>query len=137
MVAIGHRPGRVLVVHTLRVEHLTSPTQTDVEHAAAVALAIFVRAPATPPGWREQRRPSLLATAVQIAIDLVDQATRDRDVDRRAEQHQDGAQDEHAPRDEAPADAREQPVHALIVYPTPRTVRISGRLNPRSILSRK
>ena len=29
------------------------------------------------------------------------------------------------------------PLHSLIVYPTPRTVRMSGRGNPRSILSRR
>src|SRR5262249_46665598 len=130
------RPFGIGVVHTLRVEPLAVAAQPNIEDTAAVALAIVL-------GWvplarpREQLRPRLLAAAVQVAIDLVDEAARDGDVDRRTHRHQDGAQEVHAPGAQAPANACEQPVHGLIVWPTPRTVRISGRLNPRSNLSRR
>src|SRR5262249_12636013 len=109
-----NRPFGIGVVHTLRVEHLAVAAQANIEDTAAVALAIGL-------GWvplarpREQLRPRLLAAAVQVAIDLVAKAARDGGVDRRTQQDQDGAQDEHAPGDEAPANAREQPVHGLIV----------------------
>jgi hypothetical protein len=112
----SHRELNAFDVDLLRVQDLTVRTQADVEDAAAVALTRGAIAGSAAAARRaKEDGQHLFAATDQVAVDLVHQAALDRHVDRGAEQDQDHAQDEHAPGDQAPANAGEQPVHSLIV----------------------
>ena len=109
------RPGQLCGGHLLRVgQNRAIGHQRQKEDAATIALgrpawsarATFVR----PAAWKQDRY-SLFAAAEQIAVNLVQQAARQCDIDAAAEQQQDQPQNQDVPADQPPADAREKSLH--------------------------
>ena len=109
------RPFQFWQCDVLRIaQHRSVRFEAHVERAAAVAFDTApwqTRAHVVRPAREEQERDRLLAAADQVAVDLVQKAARQRHVDARAEQHQDQAENEDVPADQAPADAREECLH--------------------------